>query len=186
MINDFNGIEVKQCQDRIILSCEKYIDRVLRTHGWDSASKNDLDSTKPHLPIPADSIPLLYSTNGHDESSVEHQRMTDKLGFSYRGLLGELMYTYVSCRPDIGYAVITLSKFSTCPAEIHFIMLKKVAKYLRSTKEWGIHFYRSELSTKLPVSKCEIPSTDASLPTCPDLEKGTQLTCFLMLHMRMT
>ena len=40
-------------------------------------------------------------------------------------MLGELSCAHVTCRPDIGYAVITLSKFSTCPADVHFLMLQR-------------------------------------------------------------
>jgi hypothetical protein len=54
-------------------------------------------------------------------------------------ILGELMYAYITCQPDIGYyAVITLSKFSTSPSAYHYKLLKGVAKYLRSTILWGI------------------------------------------------
>ena len=53
-------------------------------------------------------------------------------------ILGELMYAYITCQPDIGYAVTTLSKFSTSPSAYHYKLLKGVAKYLRSTILWGI------------------------------------------------
>ena len=60
-------------------------------------------------------------------------------------ILGELMYAYITCQPDIGYAVTTLSKFSTSPSAYHYKLLKGVAKYLRSTILWGIRwFHRSE------------------------------------------
>ena len=52
------------------------------------------------------------------------------------------MYAYVSSRPDIGYAVCTLSKFSTCPGEYHFKLLKGVACYLKHTINWEIRFHR--------------------------------------------
>ena len=29
--------------------------------------------------------------------------------FSYRTLLGEMMYVYVTCRPSIGYAITTIN-----------------------------------------------------------------------------
>ena len=48
------------------------------------------------------------------------------MGFSYRHLLGELRYAYMTCRCDIGYAVTTLSKFSTSPSEFHYKLLKTV------------------------------------------------------------
>ena len=65
-----------------------------------------------------------------------------KMGFSYRCLLGELMYAYVTCRPDIGYSICCLSKFSTCPSELHYNFLKGVAIYLKRTKHWGIRYHR--------------------------------------------
>ena len=52
------------------------------------------------------------------------------------------MYSYITCRPDIGYAVTTLSKFSTAPTDYHYKLLKGVAKYLQSTIDWGIQFKR--------------------------------------------
>ena len=53
------------------------------------------------------------------------------------------MYAYITCRRDIGYAITTLSKFSTGPSVYHYKLLKGVAKYLRSTIGWGIRFHRS-------------------------------------------
>ena len=53
------------------------------------------------------------------------------------------MYAYITCRPDIGYAVTTLLKFSCAPSAYHYRLLKGVAKYLWSTINWGIRFRRS-------------------------------------------
>ena len=47
------------------------------------------------------------------------------------------MYTYITCQPDIGYAV-TLSKFSSAPTKYHYKLLKGVAKYLCNTIKWRI------------------------------------------------
>ena len=38
-----------------------------------------------------------------DAALDEHVLLASKYGFSYRTLLGELLYAYVTCRPDIGY-----------------------------------------------------------------------------------
>ena len=55
------------------------------------------------------------------------------------------MYSYITCCPDIGYAVTTFSKFSSAPAAFHYKLLKGVAKYLQSTIDWGIYFHCSTL-----------------------------------------
>ena len=61
-------------------------------------------------------------------------------GFTYPTLLGEMMYVYVTYRPDTGYVITTMSKFSTKPSTYHYELLKGIAKYLRETKEWRIKF----------------------------------------------
>ena len=147
LLEDFNGLNVKQYRDCTVVSCEAYIDRVLKTHGWDTPIS---ESTKPTAPLPVDCINRIYKDVGQPENSKEHYDLVDKHGFKYRQLLGELLCAHVTCRPDIGCAVITLSKFSTCPADIHFTMLKKVAKYLRATKSWGIVYQRSSVDPSLP------------------------------------
>jgi len=80
------------------------------------------------------------------------------------------LYAYVTCRPDIGYATITLSKFSTCPHDHHFAMLKKVAKYLRATKDWGITCRRSQPDTSLPPSNFTQSTMDPQLPDFPAVD----------------
>jgi len=144
----FNGLDVAQYSDAIKLSCEKYIDHVLTTHGWSKPSPPI--PTKPSAPLPVDAVTSLYAHQGPPENTAEYAALVAKHGFAYRTLLGELLYAYVTCWPDIGYATIMLSKFSTCPHDHHFAMLKKVAKYLRATKDWSIIYRRSQPDTSLP------------------------------------
>jgi len=184
LIRDFNGIDVHQYSDRTVLSCSGYIDRVLRSHHWTtpSADEADPDSGPPLSPLPPDCIASLYASVGPPESSPEHQALLARFGFSYRGLLGEILYAYVTCRPDIGYAAITLSKFSSAPSEFHFAMLKKLMKYLRRTRTWGIHFLRPAADPSLPPSpplSLPAPSPGSPLPDFPALAPGARLTGFL-------
>jgi len=168
LIKDFNGLDVAQYSDAIKLSCEKYIDRVLTTHVWSKPSPPI--PTKPSAPLPVDAVTSLYAHQGPPENTAEHAALVAKYGFAYRTLLGELLYAYVTCRPDIGYATITLSKFSTCPHDHHFAMLKKVAKYLQATKDWGIIYRRSQPDTSLPPSNFVRSTMDAELPDFPAID----------------
>jgi len=81
--------------------------------------------------------------------------------------LGEILFAYALCRPDIGYAVTTLAKFSTAPNALHYKSLKHLATYLRQTQDWGIMYWRTEPVDSLP----EVPHTpmkfDDSLPVIP-------------------
>ena len=96
-----------------------------------------MKSSWPLAPLPHDCIKQMYKTVGLPEGSIEHRVLEKSIGYSYRTLLGECMYAYITCRPDIGYAVTTLSKFSCAPLAYHYRLLKGVAKYLRSTIHWG-------------------------------------------------
>ena len=90
------------------------------------------------VPIPSVSIERMYKETGPKEGVNAHKILENKMGFAFRTLLGELMYAYITCRPDIGYSVTTLSKFSCAPSEYHYKLLQMVAKYLIKTSHWEI------------------------------------------------
>ena len=117
LIKDFNGLDVAQHSDAIKLSCEKCIDRVLTTHRWSKPSPPV--PSKPSAPLPVDAVTSIYAHPGPPENTAKHAELVAKYGFAYRTLLGKLLYAYVACRPDIGYATIALSEFSTCPHADH-------------------------------------------------------------------
>ena len=133
-------------------------------------STDDTPPLRPTAPLPIDAVSKIYTEPGPAEHTHEHAELESKFGFSYRSLLGELMYAYVTCRPDIGYAVVALSKYSGYPREVHYSFLKSVAKYLRRTKSWGIRFRKSKSDPRLPASVYDLISHDAKLPDFPSLE----------------
>ena len=61
--------------------------------------------------LPSDCIDQLYKDKGPMEGSNGHLLLEKLSGFLYCTLLGELMYSFITCWPDIGYAVTKLSKF---------------------------------------------------------------------------
>ena len=130
LVNDFNGIDIHQCKEYIEISAESYIDRLLKTHGWDTPSAKSKDPKRPPVPIPSTGIDSMYKEMGPLDHTVKHAVLEKANNFKYRTLLGELMYAYVTCCPDIGYAVTTLSKFASKPSQVHYTFLKGVAKYL--------------------------------------------------------
>ena len=91
-------------------------------------------------PMPLDCIEKMYSEMGYKEGTAEHKVLEEKAGFAYQTLLGEIMYSYMTCRLDIGYAVTTLSKFSSTPLMYHYKLLKCLAQYLYATADWEIRF----------------------------------------------
>ena len=124
LVNDYNGVQVEQLSHFVSISAGKYINRVLKIHEWDNPSPQEATSEHNAIPFSAKVVPSLYKEQGPFEDTQEHADLEDKPGFSYRSLLGKLIYAYFTCRPDIGYHVTTLSEFSTAPAAIHYTMLK--------------------------------------------------------------
>jgi len=61
----------------------------------------------------------------------------------YRQLIGSLMYL-VNTRPDICYAVNTLSQFMVEPKGAHWAIAKHVLRYLQGTIDYGLLYTRSK------------------------------------------
>lgn len=55
------------------------------------------------------------------------------IGVPYRELIGSLMYLAVSTRPDIAFAVSSLSQFNDCFDESHWAAARRVLRYLKGT-----------------------------------------------------
>ena len=58
----------------------------------------------------------------------------------YREAIGSLMYASVGTRPDISFAVSTLSQFLDNPGQVHWEAVKRVFRYLLGTKNWGLTY----------------------------------------------
>jgi len=179
LIEDFNGIDIEQSKTHVRISCQNYIDRLLISHGW-TTEKSMLPQEIPVSPMKED-ITDLYTDTGFKEGSSEHQALEESQGFAYRTLLGEMMYAYVTCRPDIGFAISTLSKFGSSPAACHYLQLKNVCRYLRTTRMWGISYKRSTVRTDLPDTSTTFIDVEPDLPDFPREPTGNEdkLQCFV-------
>ena len=89
-----------------------------------------MKSSKTIAPIPSGSIEQMFRDKSAPKCTTAHQVLETRLKFNYRNVLGELMYVYITSRPYIGYAITTLSKFSSEPSAFHYKLLRGVAKYL--------------------------------------------------------
>jgi hypothetical protein len=89
---------------------------------------------------------VFCQTRQQRQGTPEHASVSASRGFSYRTLLGELLYANITCRPTVGHAVVALSKFGSASSSFHF---KNVAKYLRRTKHWGIRSIRQTCDSSL-------------------------------------
>ena len=88
----------------------------------------------------------------------------------YRQLIGLLMYL-VSTRPDINFAVNSLSQFMVDPRRVHWTTAKHILRYIRGTVEYGL-VYERRGSIQLAGF------TDANWAGCVENRKCTSGCCF--------
>ena len=76
----------------------------------------------------------------------------------YRVVIGCLLWLSLGTRPDITYAVSQVAKFSDNPGQVHWKAVKRILRYLHSTRNMGLIF--RNLS---PTSKHIFPHAITSL-----------------------
>ena len=163
LLTKFNGVDVEQTRHYIRLHCEPYIDTILSKHGWDTPLDHSPGSMEP---IPASMFKQVDDGYGPLEHTPEFTALATKHGFKFRTVIGELMYAYVICRLDIGYAITKLSQFAHAPDDIHYQCLKRLCLYLRSTKTWGLIYWRQSPLEILPFGTFQpLPYHSSEAPT---------------------
>ena len=70
---------------------------------------------------------------------------------SYCSAIGELIYAMTNCCPDIAYATVQASQYSTRPHAIQYHGVCHILKYLYATKDDGLYYWRVTSNTSLPV-----------------------------------
>jgi hypothetical protein len=162
----YNGLDVHQTRDYIKLSCETYVRRLLSSHGWETPNASSSDWSDL-VPLHPDIATRIASLSGPSKGTAEHRDLATTTGFGYRQLLGELIYAYVIVRVDIGFAVCFLACFSAHPHAEHYQALKNMARYLRSTSDWGIIYWRPCPVPDLPTIPFQLTPIDPELPPFP-------------------
>jgi hypothetical protein len=180
VLKSFNGVDVNQTDRYIKITCESYIDKLLAHYGWSSSGSRETDE-KPIEPLAASTTQQMFDDYAlaPRDGTVEYRDLETAAGFSYRSVLGALIYAYVVARPDIGYAVTTLARFSDHPAKIHYDALRRVARYLRMTKHWGLFYWRRALIPSLPPGTFQPLAPDPTLPAFPQPQSPTELAGYV-------
>jgi hypothetical protein len=123
------GIRIDRNRDAgtITISQRAYLERVLARYGMAECNPR---------PTP---LPLgVELTKGQAPSTeVDRHFMKDK---PYREVLGSVMYAQIATRPDLSYAVSTLSKFSSNPGKPHWTALMHVLQYIKGTLDYKITY----------------------------------------------
>ncbi|XP_026442778.1 uncharacterized protein LOC113342441 [Papaver somniferum] len=83
----------------------------------------------------------------------------------YRTLVGSLQYLTMT-RPDIAFGFNYVSQFMHAPTDIHFLLVKRILRYLKGTIGLGLTLRKGDLSSV----KAYIDSDWAG---CPDTRRST-------------
>ena len=72
-----------------------------------------------------------------------------------------------------------MSKYSSNPSANHYDKLKNIAKYLRTTRDWGIIFKRSGPRTELSIGTAKSIPINDKLPVYPETGKSNKLVGYV-------
>nr|GEY07730.1 hypothetical protein [Tanacetum cinerariifolium] len=116
----FLGLQVKQKQDGIFISQDKYVAEILRKFGLTDgkSASTPIDTRKP----------LIKDLDGEDVDV-----------HTYISMIGSLMYI-TSSRPDIMFAVCACARFQVTPKASHLHAVKRIFRYLKGKPHLGLWY----------------------------------------------
>ena len=144
----YNGVDITQAKYFVKLSNPTYIDKLIEEHEWLLH-----DSNISNIPSPVKNEQTFNqrmetaSPPTNDKLKIELQ---NEMGLNYRQAIGELIYLMVTCRPDISFPLIKLSQYSSNPAAEHYEAVKQILRYIKTTRDDGIYFWRTNPRDDLP------------------------------------
>jgi hypothetical protein len=154
LIGRFNGVDIFQTKYYVKLTCERYITKMLQSHNW--LITGPLPTHPIPLPSEQDFIKSLEQAIPPQTVQAK-QQLQHEMGFSYRQVIGELIWPMIKCRPDIAPHIIKLSQHNDNPAKEHYLAARQIADYLAATTTEGIYYWRDQPVENLPES--ELPRT---------------------------
>ncbi|KAL0560235.1 hypothetical protein IC582_000635 [Cucumis melo] len=153
LLSCFQGLQIKQKNDGIFISQEKYARNMVKKFGLEQA-RNKRTPAATH-------VKLTKDTEG---AEVDHKL--------YRSIVGSLLYLTAS-RPDIAYAVGICACYQVDLHITHLEAVKRILKYVHGTSDFGMMY--SYDTTLTLVGYC-----DADWAGSVDDRKSTSRGCFFL------
>jgi hypothetical protein len=131
----FVGMQIKRdrAKQKLFIHQSAYAKRIVSKFKMSEAKKAS---------VPIDPNVVLYPVLENDKK-VEN--------VPYREAVGSLMFLVVVSRPDIAFAVNTVSKFLNNHNDEHWRAVKRIISYVSGTIEYGIEYFCSEKATVIFV-----------------------------------
>ncbi|GJU75404.1 putative ribonuclease H-like domain-containing protein [Tanacetum coccineum] len=122
LCDEFEGLQVQQKEDRIFISQDKYVSKILK--------KFDFVTVKT-ASTPIETNKALIKDE-KDENVDVHL---------YRSMIGSVMYLTAS-RPDIMFVVCVCARFQVTPKTLHIHVVKRIFRYLKGQPKLGLWYPR--------------------------------------------
>jgi hypothetical protein len=117
--SEFLGIKFEDLPDGSIQMTQKgLISKILKTAGMENCNPNAVPATQVALGADVDGAPMEEE-------------------WSYRGIVGALLYLSTNTRPDIAFAVSQVARFGANPKKSHATAVKTILRYLKKTADKG-------------------------------------------------
>ncbi|GJX09890.1 putative ribonuclease H-like domain-containing protein [Tanacetum coccineum] len=118
----FLGLQVKQKEDGIFISQDKYVTKILKKFGFTDVktASTPMETQKP----------LLKDEDG-EEVDVH----------LYRSMIGSLM-CLTSLRPDIMFVVCACARYQVNPKVSHLYAVKRIFRYLKGQPKLGLWYLK--------------------------------------------
>ncbi|GJS50023.1 putative ribonuclease H-like domain-containing protein [Tanacetum coccineum] len=116
----FLGLQVKQKEDGIFISQDKYVGEILKKFGFSSIRTAN---------TPMETNKALTKDEDGEDVDVH----------LYRSMIGSLMYL-TSSRPDIMFSVCACSRFQVQPKVSHLNAVKRIFRYLKGRPNLGLWY----------------------------------------------
>ena len=78
----------------------------------------------------------MYRTKAYKGSDDDSKEVDQTL---YRSMIGKLQYV-VHTKPDISLVVGIVARFVDKPKENHMMVVKRILRYLKGTKDYGLWY----------------------------------------------
>lgn len=121
-LNYFLGIQVQRFKDGIFLSQSKYVADLLQT--------TDMADCKPV------STPMSIKPTTSAHGDALYHDITN-----YRKIVGTLQYLTLT-QPDLASAVNVVCQHMHAPTNAHFMMVKRILRYLKGTISMGLRILK--------------------------------------------
>ncbi len=139
----YNGIDVMQTRDYIKISSKSFIEKICEKY-LNTWMQNFTSTDDRPTPLPTD--PTWYkkfNAATGDPCPKAQAKLAKTMQLTYRCGVGELIWAMTTTRPDVAFTSVKLSQATSAPDEHHYHGVKHALKYLYSTRDDGIYFWRT-------------------------------------------